>query len=126
MHYKTFFGHYRKWCRHDVWKSSWVQLLKNNKSSVDPPSGDLDGSHTTALKGGEQVGYQGGKKRPPPNALYLTDSQGLPITMSEPVSGNPNDLFDIEVQFEEIVCTWERGEIDVDGLFINADAGFDS
>lgn len=46
--------------------------------------------------------------------------------MSEPVSGNHNDLFDIEVQFEEVTSSLEQAEISVDGLFINADAGFDS
>ena len=46
--------------------------------------------------------------------------------MSEPVSGNHNDLFDIEVQFEEVVGTLEEAEISVDGLFVNGDAGFDS
>lgn len=126
LHYKTVFGHYRKWCEQDVWKSCWIQLLKNNRTNIDLSSGDLDGSHTTALKGGEQVGYQGRKRRKTTNALYLTDRQGLPLAMSEPVSGNHNDLFDIEVHFEEVVCTLEQAEISVDGLFINADAGFDS
>lgn len=126
LHYKTVFGHYRKWCLQDAWKYCWIQLLKNNKSKIDLSSGDLDGSHTTTLKGGEQVGYQGRKKRKTTNALYLTDRQGLPIAMSEPVSGNHNDLFEIEVQFEEILCTLEKAAINVDGLFINADAGFDS
>ncbi len=126
LHYKTVFGHYRKWCEQDVWKSCWIQLLKSNKSNIDLSSGDLDGSHTTALKGGEHVGYQGRKKRKTTNALYLTDRQGLPIAMSEPVSGNHNDLFNIEVQFEEVVCTLEQAEINVNGLFINANPGFDS
>ncbi|WP_345008190.1 transposase, partial [Snuella lapsa] len=126
LHYKTVFGHYRKWCELDVWKSCWIELLKANKSKLDLSSGDLDGSHTTALRGGQEVGYQGRKKRKTTNAIYLTDRQGLPISMSEPVSGNHNDLFDIEVQFEEVVGTLEDAEISIDGLFINADAGFDS
>jgi transposase len=126
LHYKTVFVHYRKWCKQDVWKLCWIQLLKNNKSNIDLSSGDIDGSHTTALKGGEQVGYQGRKKRKTTNSIYLTDRQGLPLAMSEPVSGNHNDLFDIEVQFEEVIHTLEQAEINVDGLFINADAGFDS
>ncbi len=46
--------------------------------------------------------------------------------MSESVSGNHNDLFEIEVQFEEAVSTLEQVDISVDGLFINTDAGFDS
>lgn len=126
LHYKTVFGHYRKWSEEDVWKSCWVEILKNNKSNIDLSSGDIDGSHTAALKGGQEVGYQGRKKRKTTNALYLTDRQGLPLAMSEPVSGNHNDLFDIEVQFEEIIGTLEEAGISVDGLFINADAGFDS
>ena len=126
LHYKTIFGHYRKWCELEVWKSCWIELLKTPKSKLALSSGDLDGSHTTALRGGQEVGYQGRKKPKTTNAIYLTDRQGLPIAMSEPVSGNHNDLFDIEVQFEEIVGTLEEAEISVDGLFVNADAGFDS
>ncbi len=56
----------------------------------------------------------------------MTDRQGLPLAMSEPVSGNHHDLFDIEVHFEEVTATLEKAEIAVDGLFLNADAGFDS
>jgi len=43
--------------------------------------------------------------------------------MSEQVLGNHNDLFNIEVQFEQLIWTFEQAEINVDGLFINADAG---
>lgn len=89
-------------------------------------SADLDGSHTTALRGGEGVAYQGRKKRKTTNALYLTDRQGIPLAMSTPTSGNHNDLYDIEVHFEDITATLESAEISVKGLFINADAGFDS
>ncbi len=46
--------------------------------------------------------------------------------MSEPVAGNHNDLFDIEVQFEVVTATLEQADIPVKGLFLNADAGFDS
>src|SRR5690606_40612442 len=41
-------------------------------------------------------------------------------------SGNHNDLYNIEVQFEEITTTLEQADISVKGLFLNADAGFDS
>jgi len=126
LHYKTVFGHYRNWCNNGVWKNCRIQLLSKHKSKIDLSSGDLDGSHTTALKGGQQVGYQGRKKRKTTNSLYLTDRQGLPLAMSDPVSGNHNDLYNIEVQFEEVIGTLEHANIAVDGLFINADAGFDS
>lgn len=126
LHYKTVFGHYRKWCEQGVWKTCWTQLLNKHRSKLDLSSSDLDGSHATALKGGQEVGYQGRKKRKTTNALYLTDRQGLPLAMSAPISGNHNDLFDIEVHFEEVIASLDEADISVEGLFLNADAGFDS
>lgn len=32
----------------------------------------------------------------------------------------------MEVQFEDVTATLEQAEISVEGLFLNADAGFDS
>lgn len=93
---------------------------------MDLSSSDLDGSHTSAKKGGEQTGYQKRKKCKTTNALYLTDRQGLPLAMSEPVSGNHHDLFDIETHFEERMNPLTQAGISIDGLFLNADAGFDS
>jgi len=126
LSYKTVFGHYRNWCKQGAWKKCWIRLLKKYKPSIDLSSADLDGSHTTALRGGEGVAYQGRKKRKTTNALYLTDRQGIPLAISTPTSGNHNDLYDIEVHFEDITATLESAEISVKGLFINADAGFDS
>ncbi|WP_268225886.1 IS5 family transposase [Sinomicrobium oceani] len=126
LSYKTVFYHYRKWCKQGVWRDCWIELLKRHSKYLDLSSGDIDGSHTTAIRGGEDIGYQGRKKRRTTNALYLTDRQGLPLAMSEPIAGNHNDLYDIEVHFEEVVGTLEQADIAVDGLFINADAGFDS
>ena len=126
LHYKSVFYHYRKWCKTGVWKDCWIKLLCKYKSFLDLSSADLDGSHTPALKGGQEVGYQGRKKRKTTNALFLTDRQGLPLAMSEPISGNHHDLYDIEIHFEEITSTLEQADIPIDGLFLNADAGFDS
>ena len=55
LHYKTVFGHYRKWCEKDMWKSCWIELLKNNKSKLDLSSGDLDRNHITALRAGKKL-----------------------------------------------------------------------
>ena len=95
--------------------------MERYKSNLDLSSVDLDGSHTPAIRGGEQVEYQGRKKRNTTNALYLTDRQGLPLAISEPVAGNHNDIFDIEVQFEIVTATLEEAQIPVEGLFLNAD-----
>ncbi|UOY05731.1 IS5 family transposase [Muricauda sp. SCSIO 64092] len=126
LNYKTVFGHYRKWSKAGVWKECWIRLLSENRSKVDLSSGDFDGSHTTALRGGEQVEYQGRKKRKTTNSLYLTDRQGLPLAMSESVAGNYNDLHDIEVHAEEVFATLDDAGIATDGLFVNGDSGFDS
>lgn len=118
--------HYRKWCLSDILKHSWITFLKAHKKEFDLSSVDLDGSHTPALRGGDQVEYQARKKRKTTNTLYLTDRHGFPLDMSEPVSGNHNDLHDIEVQFEVVTATLEQADISVQGVFLNADAGFDS
>jgi hypothetical protein len=46
--------------------------------------------------------------------------------MSKPVAGNHNDIYDIEVQFAIVTATLEEAQISVEGLFLNADAGFDT
>ena len=63
---------------------------------MDLSSADLDGSHTTALRGGEELAYQGRKKRKTTNYLYLSDRQGLPFALSNPIAGNHNDIYAIE------------------------------
>jgi len=126
LHYKSVFYHYRKWCKKAVWTNCWIRILDKYKASLDLSSADLDDSHTTAVKGGEQVGYQGRKKRKTTNSLYLTDRQGIPLSMSTPVSGNHNDLYNIENQLQEMISLLKEAGISVDGIFLNADAGFDS
>jgi len=124
--WNSVYYHYRKWCLSEVLKDCWIQFLKAQKQELDLSSVDLDGSHTPAIRGGIAVEYQGRKKRKTTNALYLTDRQGIPLAMSEPVAGNHNDLHEIEVQFEVVTATLKQADISLDGLFLNADAGFDS
>jgi Transposase and inactivated derivatives len=125
LHYKTVFGYFRKWCKSGVISQIWAILLEKHRDSLDMSSVDLDGSHTTALRGGEQVAYQGRKKRKTTNALYLTDRKGIPLAISDPIAGNHNDLHQIKERFTDIVETLDNANIRVDGLFLNADAGFD-
>jgi transposase len=126
LSYKSVFWHYRKWCKNSNWKQCWVSLLSKHKSRLDLSSGDIDGSHTTAIKGGEEVAYQGRKKRKTTNSLYLTDRQGLPLALSSPKAGNHHDLHEIQPALNEMFTLLEKAGIALDGLFINADSGFDS
>ena len=115
LSWQSVYHHYRKWCLSGFWHECWAKLSERYKSQLDLSSVDLDGSHTPAIRGGEQVEYQGRKKRRTTNALYLTDRQGLPLSMSEPVAGNHNDIYDIEVQFEIVTATLEEAQIPVEG-----------
>lgn len=126
LSWQSVYHHYRKWCLEGTFMDCWTSVLRRYRAELDLSSVDLDGSHTPAMRGGEAVEYQGRKRRKTTNSLYLTDRQGLPLAMSEPVSGNHNDLYDIEVQFEVLTTTLETSGINVNGLFLNADAGFDS
>lgn len=126
LSYKTVFGHYRRWCKEGAWRTCWIEILKKHKSKIDLSSCDFDGSQTLAKRGGQEVAYQARKKAKTTNSLYLTDRQGLLLSMSNPISGNHHDLFDIEVHFEEVTSVLEEANISLDGLFMNFDAGFDS
>lgn len=126
LSWQSVYHHYRKWYLSGAFLKCWVKLLQRHKRELDLSSVDLDGSHTPAIRGGRNVEYQGRKKRKTTNALHLTDRQGLPLAMSEPVAGNHNDLYNIEVQFEIVTATFKKAAIPVEGLYLNADACFDS
>jgi transposase len=126
LSYKTVFGHFRKWSKDGSWKQAWINLLSEHKAFLDLSSASIDGSHTSALRGGEAVAYQGRKKRKTTNSLYFTDHQGLPLAVSSPVAGNHHDLYHIETSLKQMFGTLSKAGINLDGLFVNADSGFDS
>lgn len=126
IRWNTVYYHFNKWSKDGSWKCMWERLLELNKRYLDMSSVQLDGSHTPAKRGGAEVGYQNRKKSKTTNALFLTDRQGLPLSVSEPMAGNHNDLFEIESVFEKMLLDLSASNIETDGLFLNADAGFDS
>ena len=63
LHDKTVHGHFRKWSRNGEWEKVWGIVLHRYRSFLDMSSVELDGSHTTALRGWECCGYQVRKKR---------------------------------------------------------------
>jgi transposase len=126
LSYQAVFWHFRKWCRNGDWKQSWISLLHKHKSDLDLSGADMDGSHTTALRGGEEVAYQRRKSRKTTHSLFLTDRQGLPLALSSPIAGNHHDLYQIERALDDMFDTLSSAGIAIDGLFVNADSGFDS
>lgn len=126
LSWESVFYHFNKWCKRGYWKAIWINLLKENKSHLDLSSAALDGSHTPAKNGGDAVGYQGRKSTDTTNALFLTDSQGVILAMSEPQAGQHHDLFCNQELFNQLCDIAKEAGIDLSGVFLNADPGFDS
>jgi len=120
------YHHHRKWVRDGSWRKVWIALLKANRSRLDLSSMQLDGSQTPCKKQGEHIGYQGRKACKTTNALFLADNSGQPLSVATPQAGNHNDLYEIQQLFEQMCALLQEAGIDLKGIFMNADAGFDA
>lgn len=120
------YHHHRQWIKDGSWRTVWVELLKANRYRLDLSSMQLDGSQTPSKKQGEHIGYQGRKKGRTTNALFLSDKDGQPLSMATPQAGNHNDLYEIQQLFKEMCTLLEDAGLDLRGVFLNADAGFDA
>jgi transposase len=103
-----------------------VALLKENRHLVDLSSMQLDGSQTPCKKQGEHIAYQGRKAGRTTNALFFSDNTGQPLAIGTPQAGNHHDLYEIETLFEQMCVLLQEADIDLRGVFLNADAGFDA
>ena len=124
--WSSVYAHFRKWCKDNVWQKLWHSLLCKFKSLLDMSSVQLDGTHTPTKRGGEAVGYQGRKKCKTSNMLILSDVNGMPLACSEPIAGNHNDAYELVKNFDNMLDSLRESQIPIDGLFLNADAGFDT
>ena len=118
--------YFNKWFKDGSFQKAWITVLQQNKGLLDLSSMQLDGSHTLAKQGGEAIGYQARKKAKTTNALFFTDKQGQPLVMAEPQSGNHNDVYEIRSLFEQMCQLLQDAGISLKGVFLNADAGFDT
>lgn len=126
LSWNTIFYHYNKWSKAGCWAKIWINILKENRNFLDLSSAEFDGSHTPAKNGGDAVGYQGRKGSNTTNALFMCDNQGVMLGMSTPQEGQHHDLFEIQTLFDEICTMLKSAGINLKGLFLNADPGFDS
>jgi len=120
------FHHFQKWSKDGSWERVWSILLENHKGLLDMSSIQLDGTHTPTKRGGGAVGYQGRKKSKTSNMLIMTDSRGTPLACSDPVAGNHNDAYKLEETTNKMIFAVQCSGINTEGLFLNADAGFDT
>lgn len=124
--WQSVYHHYQKWCKDGSLANLWRITLSNHKQVLDMSSIQLDGTHTPAKRGGEAVDYQGRKKCKTSNLLILTDNRGIPLSCSDAISGNHNDAYELKQHVQEMLQSIEAADISTEGLFLNADAGFDS
>lgn len=122
--YGAIYHHFRKWCKDGSWQKAWMNLLSNHKSCLDLSLFFMDGTHTPCKRGGQSTAYQGRKKTKTSNTIWLTDRNGKVVGFLPPAAGNHNDLYQLEKRLENLIHLLEQCGISVDGLFLNADAGF--
>ena len=123
--WQSVFHHYNRWCNDNCWQLGWETLVAENKDQLDLSSVQMDGTHTPSKQGGEAVAYQRRKSAKTTNSLSICDAKGVLLAASQPEKGNHSDLYEIEKHFKEMLETLENVGISTDGLFMNADAGFD-
>ena len=126
LSYKSVYAHFRKWSRNGEWKKVWGMILSRHRSFLDMSSVDLDGSHTTTLRGGECCGYQGRKKRTTTNAIYVADRQGIPLAIPRLFRVLTTTFTASPRYFRACSQIFKDSGLSVSGLFLNAGAGFDS
>lgn len=117
---------FRKWTLDGSWERVFNGFLCSNKRFLDLSVAQLDGTQTTAKRGGQEVDYQGRKKAKTSNTLWLTDKQGLAVGFTPPIAGNHHDVYEAQKRIDSLVEQLKKSTIAVDGLFVNADAAFDS
>ena len=118
--------YFNKWFKDGSFQNAWLAVLRDHKALLDLSSLQLDGSHTIAKQGGEAVGYQGRKKAKTTNSLFFTDKNGIALMMGEPQAGNHNDVYEIRSLFEQMCALLAQAAISLTGVFMNADAAFDT
>ncbi|WP_232064993.1 hypothetical protein [Rhodocytophaga rosea] len=55
----------------------------------------------------------------------MADNQALMLAMATPQEGQPHDLYQIQILFEQLCQLLLSAGIDIKGIFLNADPGFD-
>jgi transposase len=118
--------YFNRWSKLGCWQKVWINLLARHHAYLDLSSAQLDGSHTPAKNGGEAVGYQKRKAGNTTNSLFLADNSGLMLAMATPQEGQHHDLFAIRTLFTQLTQLLEAAGIDLRGVFLNADPGFDA
>ncbi|MGC4130064.1 MAG: IS5 family transposase [Bergeyella sp.] len=124
--WNSVYQHFARWSKEKVWDKVKEEIFEKYKMHLDLSSIQLDGSQSLAKRGGESVGYQFRRKGTTSNMLFLCDNQGFPLSCSDVIPGNHHDVYDVENQLDKMLAEIRKSNIRTEGLFLNADAGFDA
>ena len=65
LHYKTMYGHFRKWSKNGEWEKVWGIVLHHYRFFLDMSGVELDGSHTPSFVLGNAVAMKDTRKEKP-------------------------------------------------------------
>jgi DDE superfamily endonuclease len=71
------------------------------------------------------VKYQGGKSAKTVNTLVLCDKKYNILAISDGIDGNHHDSFEIIENFQKMIDSMDKQQIDYTYSHLNADSGFD-
>lgn len=123
---QAIYYHYRKWSKDDSLEKVWEESVTHIMDALNLSELNLDGSHTPAKKGGDEVAYQGRKKAKTSNILPITDGNGYIISTTDIVAGNHNDAYNLTPNLQTAFKQMKQRGLDIKGAFFNADAAFDT
>jgi transposase len=115
-----------KWCVDGSFERVWITSLHTIHADIDASVLTLDGSHSLAKKGGEDVAYQGRKKAKTSNILPIFDRRGHILASTEIVAGNHNDAFQLKDNLRQAFKDLRQRGICIQGAYLNADSAFDT
>jgi len=123
--YKSVFYHFNRWSKLGFWQSLWLELLSKHQDLLNLCSIQLDGSQSRSYGAREEVAYQARKASKTSNMLCITDQNGIILSFSEVKAGKHHDTYQIKTVLKNMFEKMQMLGIDLKGLILNADAGFD-
>jgi len=126
LSYHAVFYHYSKWSKDGSLEAVFNNSIQEIKDDLDLSAITLDGTHTIAKKGGEEVAYQGRKKAKTTNLLPMGDNKGFILSIVKLMSGNHNDAFELKNTLQKGFGALKDLGLNIKDSFFNADASFDT
>jgi transposase len=120
------YHHFRKWSRDGSLERVWQASILTVQDDLDLSELNLDGSHTPAKLGGEEVAYQPRKRTKTSNVLPITDRKGYIVASTGIIAGNHHDAFELKPYLQGAFKAIKRLGLCIAGAYFNADSAFDT